>query len=224
MASKSLNLNKVLKLLGSDQSALVTELRKELREERRKSIGIKRDGGGDFHVAFWADAKWHVRGVSNLLKMVEFRIERSSYRKRLYPLLARAFLSWFDEVKRGTNLTVGWKEASVHNHLDIPSLDLTLKVDNLLCLQIGADSYRIVYPYFSEYPILTEDVARIGLWAMSEALPDHSVLDMEILDVLRGRSFRGLNMHFKGNEEALFSARFKEIVKEWDKLRPQYDL
>jgi hypothetical protein len=103
-------------------------------------------------------------------------------------------------------------------------LDLTLKVDNLLALRIGEEKFRLVYPYFSETPVLYERWARVGLWAMSEALPNYSLTDIEILDVLRARGFRGSRLFLKGDEEALFSRRYAEILKEWDGLRTEYGL
>lgn len=224
MTAKTLHLNKLLKFFGLVDQQLITELRKELRAERRKRDGGSGDGGGDFHVAFWADAKLHMIGVHDLTRKTEIRVEASKQRRRLYPLLAAGFLDWINRLKRSTNERVGWREGSVHNHLDLAEYELTIKVDNLLSLQIGEGQYRLVYPYFSELPILAERWARVGLWLMSEALPDHSITNMEILDVLRGRSFSGANVFLKGDEEVLFSRKYKDIIDEWDALRLQYDL
>lgn len=224
MTAKVINLNKLLKFLSLTDQALITELRKELRAERRKLDGTAGEGGGDFHVPFWSDAKIHVIGVFDLLRRTVERVEASKQRQRLYPLLAQGFLSWLDRLKRATNERIGWHEGNFHNHHDIPELDLTLKVDNLLCLRIGEDRYRLVYPYFSEKPPLSERWARVGLWLMSEALPDHSLTDMEILDVLRGRSYSGASLFLKGDEEALFENRYREVLNEWDGLRSHYGL
>lgn len=223
MTDKSLHLRKLLKFLSLADQKLTTELRKELRAERRKLDGLS-GGGGDFHGPFWADVKAHVIGLDDLRELSEARIGTSSQRRRLYPELAHGFLSWFDDLKRSTNEQVGWHEGNVHQHKDFPELGLTLKVDNLLSLQIGNDRFRLIYPYFSEAPILNQRWARIGLWLMSEALVDHDISTMEVLDVLRGRSFSGARLFLQGDEEHLFVRRYSEVIAEWDSLRPEYGL
>ncbi len=47
---------------------------------------------------------------------------------------------------------------------------------------------------------------------MSEALPDHSRSNMEILDILRGRAVLWRRLFLKGDEEYLFSKRYREIL------------
>jgi len=223
VTSKSLNLYKLLKLFGLKERQLTSALRRELYAERKK-LDSGSDGGGDFHVPFWADAKGHVIGRVDLLEQTQARVDACEQRKRLYPQLASGFLDWLEQIKRSTNYEVGWREGHVHNHYPIPELGLTVKVDNLLALSIGRDQYRLVYPYFTEKPVLSEQWARVGLWVMGEALPMHSRVDMEILDVLRGQAFSGKSVFLKGDEEALFSRRYKAILSEWDALRPEYGL
>jgi hypothetical protein len=223
MTPKTIHLNKLLKLFQLSVRQLTSALRGELRNERDKLVGLK-EGGGDFYGPFWSDAKLHVRGIIDLRIQTGARIEASKQREQLYPKLTAGFLAWFDELKRKTNKRVGWHEARVHNHYPFPDLDLTVKVDNLLALRIGDDDFRLVYPYFAKEPILSERWARVGLWAMGEALSEYSLTDMEILDVLRGRSFRGSRIFLKGDEEALFARKYAEVIYEWDDLRAEYDL
>lgn len=224
MSPKSLNLNKLLKFFELSDSQLTSALRAELRTERRKVLELEGDGGGDFHVPFWADAKLHVMGALDLLSQVDFRVGASKQRKRLYPLLAQGFLAWLEGLRRSTNRGIGFEPMGAHNHFDFDEISLTLKVDNLLCMKIGDDNYRLVYPYFSEKPVLGPKWARVGLWAMTEALEQFRYTDMEILDVLRGRSYSGLTLSLKGDEEALFVSRYREIRTRWDELRPEYGL
>jgi hypothetical protein len=223
MTPKTLHLNKLLKLFELRDQKLTSALRAELRAERDRYLGL-REGGGDFYGAFWKDAKWHVRNLVDLRLQTDVRIEASKQRKRLYPMLAEGFLAWFRELGRTTNEQVSWSETSVHNHHLFPGLELTVKVDNLLSLRIGDGKFRLVYPYFTENPALSERWARVGLWVMSEALPDHSLTDMEILDVLRATGFRGSRLFLKGDEGALLSSRYAEILAHWDELRAEYDL
>lgn len=223
MTPKSIHLSKLLKLFQLSEGKLTSALRSELRIERDKMLGLK-EGGGDFHGPFWADAKFHVRGLIDLRHQTIARIEASKQRKRLYPALAAGFLTWLDDLRRGTNRQVRWHETNAHNHYLVPELGLTVKVDNLLSLRVGEGSFRLVYPYFSEKPILAEKWARVALWAMIEAFPQYSLTDMEVLDVLRGHSFRGSRVSLKGDEETLFANRYAEIIEEWDELRAEYNL
>jgi hypothetical protein len=223
MTPKILNLSKLLKFCELRDRQLTSALRAELRAERDKVLGSK-EGGGDFHGAFWKDAKWHIRRLVDLRLQTDLRVEALKQRKRLYPQLTSGFLSWFRELRRTTNQRVAWSEMSVHNRHLFPDFDLTVKVDNLLSLRIGEDKFRLVYPYFSEKPALSERWARVGLWVMSEALPTYSITDMEILDVLRAKGFRGSKLFLKGDEEAVFGRRYAEVLREWDELRAEYDL
>jgi hypothetical protein len=223
MTSKKINLHKLLKLFGLQDRQLTSALRRELYGERKR-LESGPGEGGDFHVPFWSDAKSHVIGKVDLISQTQVRVETSEQRKRLYPRLANGFLDWLEQTKRSTNESVGWREGNVHSHYPIPELELTLKVDNMLALQIGPDRYRLIYPYFTEKPVLIDQWARVGLWAMGEALPNHSLSNMEILDILRGRAFSGGSLFLKGDEEYLFSKRYREILGEWDDLRPEYGL
>lgn len=223
MTIKVIHLNKLLKLCALQEKGLISALRADLRLERSKADG-EEAGGGDFHGPFWSDAKMHVMGAVYLTGQTVLRIDKHPGRKRLYPLLEEGFLKWFEGLKRGTNETVTWLPESVHNHHEIPEFDLIVKVDNLLGLKIGSDKHRLVYPYFSERPLLSEKWARVGLWLMAEALPTFSVTDMEILDVLRGVSFAGATVFLKGDEEAAFGDRYGEVLQLWNELKPEYGL
>jgi hypothetical protein len=221
MSIRVMNLNKLLKFCALPENELVASLRRDLREDRKR-LEIVNGGGGDFHCPFWSDAKGHVFGLVDLNSMTKLRIESNPLRKRLYPMLQDGFLDWLKELRRGTNERTGRLPQVVHNHYAVPGLDLTVKVDNVLGLQIGSDKHRIVYPYFSESPILLRKWARVGLWLMSEALDEYSVTEMEILDVIRGRSYSGKDLFFKGDEESVFSERYGQILSAWSVLKDSY--
>lgn len=223
MTPKTIHLNKLLKLFQLHDQPLVSELRKALRMERDRLLEAPADPR-DFYSPFWADAKMHLRGFLDLRLQTELRIESSKQRGNLYPRLAHGYLKWLDDNRRGTNQIVGWHEIKAHEHHLFEDLDLTLKVDNLLPLKIGQDSYRLVYPYFFDKPELSERWARVGLWAMSETLTDFSITDMEVLDVIRGRGFRGTRLFLKGDEESLFAQRYSQVLKVWDGMRHEYGL
>lgn len=223
MSIQIINLNKLLRLCALPENELISELRDDLRTERNKKLGLA-SGGGHFHHPWWTVAKLHVVGKADLRGHLPLFVEANPYRKRLYPLLTRAFIRWFDELRRSSNEPFGLIEERVHNHYPVPGLELTVKVDNLLGLQIGKNDHRLIYPYFSEDPPISEDWARVGLWLMQKALSGFQIDQMEILDVLRSRSFSGSTLALRGNEEALFKARYLRMLELWKNLRPEYGL
>ncbi|SNS83507.1 hypothetical protein SAMN06295912_11864 [Sphingomonas laterariae] len=223
MTIKTINLNKLLRLCALQEKGLISELRSDLRSERDKKLGIK-GGGGHFHYPWWNAAKDHAIGKTDLELQTALLITLSKQRRRLYPLLTEGFLSWFRYLARTTNQPISWREEEVHTHYVVPGLDLTVKVDNLLALKLGGDRHKLIYPYFSEHPALDEKWARMGLWLMAEALSEHDLVDMELLDILRGHSFSGASHFLKGDEEAIFESRYSKILDTWDSLKHEYGL
>ena len=221
MTIKIINLNKLLKLFSADDRTRISELRSDLRSERDKLNGV-RNGGGHFHYPWWNAAKLHAVGKADLKSETEALVEISAQRARLYPLLTKGFLEWLERLRRSTNQQIGWTEEQVHTHYVVPALELTVKVDNLLALKVGEDRHKLIYPYFSEKPVLPERWARVGLWLMGEALSEFDRTDIEILDVLRGQSFSGAQVFLRGDEESIFAAQYLEILRSWEALRPEY--
>lgn len=218
-----MNLDRLLRLLASNPAETTKLLREDLRSERNKANGVK-SGGGHFHAPFWSDAKAHVIGIFDLNQQTLLRIEALEQRRRLYPLLSNGFLKWFNDLKRSTNQKVGWEEANAHNRFGYPGLDLIIKVEGLLGLQIGHDRHLLVYPYFAEQPTLNETWARVGLWLMASALADFDISEMHILDIIRGRSFANPSIFLKGDEDRIFFDRYSQLLNEWRALRPHYGL
>ncbi len=221
MTVKVINLNKLIRLCMLPANELTSELRSDLRNERDKMLGVK-SGGGHFHHPWWTAAKDHVLGKTDLTVQTSILIGISKQRKRLYPLLTERFLSWLVKLRRTTNLEIGWNEANVHTHYTVPGLDLTVKVDNLLALTLNGERHRLIYPYFSEDPPLTEQWARIALWLMNNALPEFSLPEMEFLDILRSQSYSGASLALQGDEKLVFEKRYQVILGRWDELRPEY--
>jgi hypothetical protein len=224
MTIKVINLSKLLKLCSLVDSKLIGELRDDLRKERDKLLGKKKKGGGHFHYPWWDAAKGHALGLCDLTEQTKLLVEAGVGRDRLYPLLTSAFLEWLERLRRSTNLTLSWSEEQVHTHYVVPGMDLTVKVDNLLALRLGEDHHKLIYPYFCEHPVLSERWARVGLWLMRDALSKYDPVDMEILDVLRARSFSGGSVFLKGDERSVFIQRYEKILGIWSELRPEYGL
>jgi hypothetical protein len=223
MSIRDIGLGRLLKFLASDEKSTISLLRGELRSERRKELEAS-SGGGDFYVPFWADAKAHVSQGLDLEVLTRLRIAELKQRKVLYTLLTERFLEWFDDVKRGSNSLIGLADAEAHTRHAVPGFDLVIRVENNLVLDVGFGHLRIVAPYFAKSPRLTPTWARVGLWLMSEALADFDITEMEILDVLAGRSYEGRSLALKGDEQAIFEARYTELLAIWLELRPYYNL
>jgi hypothetical protein len=223
MTIKVINLNKLLRLCALAENKLIGELRDDLRNERNKLRG-KKTGGGHFHYPWWDAAKDHALGLCDLPEQTKLLVEASGQRHRLYPVLTESFLRWLERLRRSTNQTLSWSEERVHTHYVVPGMELTVKVDNLLALKLGEDHHKLIYPYFCEEPVLSERWARVGLWLMRDALSKFDPVDMEILDVLRARSYSGGSVFLKGDEEAIFRTRYRDIFRIWEDLRPEYGL
>lgn len=217
MSLKKVHLRKALKLLYLPNAKRTSSIRADLRADLAEN-----SEGGDFHVPFWADAKDHVAEISDLRESIEERIKANEGRKRLYPLLGDGFLSWWNEKRRWRNEPFKFVPESVRAQLLIPELDLTVKVENLLALRMGDHSHRIIYPYFSEEPILNEEGSRIALALLQKALPDYGLSDLRVLDVLRGASRGASDTPLVGNEMEIFMRRYSVVLQEWQDLQAEY--
>jgi hypothetical protein len=161
-----------------------------------------------------------VAGRGDLRASVAARTAANVRRERLYPLLADGFLRWWED-RRRWNEPFEFYEQSVKARYSIPGTEAEVKVENLLALRVGTAS-RLYYPYFCEEPELSEEAARLGLWVMGQALPEHDPDDLRVLDILRGRSFAPGDVPARGTEEADFRTRYQLLVDLWWRLRPGY--
>lgn len=198
-------------------------LRQDIRSDIKKLIGDDDDGGGDFHVPFWSDAKRHVLGEKDLLTSVTERVAVNKGRKRLYEELAKGFLIWWNDRRRWRNEPLTLLSTPAKAKLQIPSLSSVVKVENILGLDSGPNFERLIYPYFAEVPPLSEEAARLGLWAVKAALPAVFKLeDMRVFDVLRSASFGTLDHQLKGDEESMFLQRYEFVLSRWHELKKEY--
>ena len=221
MSIHSMNLNKLLKLYSLNEKKTITALREDIRAEIRKENGLDSDGG-DFYVPFWSDAKDHVAGKLDLSEKTKARIAKNPRCARLFPQLATGFLTWWLEKRRWSNLSFQFVAKSVKGHADFENIEARIRVGGLMSLKVGDDSFRLIYPYFCKDAALQDETARIGLWLMQEALGEHSIEDMRILDVMRAKSFAVRDYPLQGNEAELFEAHFQRLTKKWGDLRLEY--
>jgi hypothetical protein len=111
---------------------------------------------------------------------------------------------------------------SVSAQLPINELNATVKIENVVAVRIPDGSSRVVYPYFSESPELPIEGARLGLWALKEALSDFRAEDFRIVDVLRRSYFRPTENPLQGNERSLLIQKYDVVLKEWRKIRSEF--
>lgn len=222
MSIRSIHLRKLLCLMYAPPNVRTRILRADIRSDRDKSLGHD-DGGGDFHVPFWSDAKRHVLGEADLVTSVASRIAGNKRRERLYKALSKGFLTWWNDRRRWRNEPLTLLPAPAKAKLQLPALASTVKVENVLGLDSGPSFERLIYPYFSEEPPLAEDAARLGLWAIRTALPEtYKLEDMRILDVLRSASFGTLDCALRGDEETEFIRRYQVVLAHWGELKKEY--
>lgn len=221
MSLDKIHLRKLLRILYSDDRDRRSLLRSDIRGDIKKEEGVTGDGG-DFYGPFWTDAKAHVAGTGSLPKLTRARIEANKARARLYPQLQKGFLEWWNEKRRWRNEPISLLEG-VKGPCDLKELGVTIKVENVLALTVGDDFKRIIYPYFRETPILPNEGVRVGLWVIREALQDQGESNLRFLDILRSSSFGIIDVPLKGDEKEILLRRYGEAVKEWKKLRKEYD-
>ncbi len=221
MALERIHLRKLLKILFLDPNRTRSAIRTDIREDRAREAG-ENSSGGDFYAPFWADAKNHVFGVSDLHESVNQRIDANYRRRNLYPRLRDGFLLWWNDRRRWTNEPMRPGQ-SAKARFEFPHIAATVKVDNLLSVRDGLNAERYVYPYFSPEPVLSESAARLGLWLLSNALPDTPSESLRILDVIRGQTFALDRTPLQGDEEEDLQRRYVELLRQRDALREEYE-
>lgn len=214
MTIAKIPLRTLLAYFGLPLDKRTAAIRADARAEVRKQ-GKPSSNGGDFHSCFWSDAKSHAAGRGDLIESTNLRVAEVKARARLYPALAEGFLTWWNEKRRWINEEIHVLPQPVKAPHHFAEIDGTVKVDNILALRIGGDRKRLIYHYFAETPALREDVARLGLWLMGQALTQYDVQDMRILDILRGDVYSVDRFPLNGNEGAIFVERYARMLHDW---------
>lgn len=221
MSFRNVSIGRLLRAMYADRGDRIAVLRDDIRTEIRKESGFRAEGGGDFYVPFWADAKQHVSGAVHLNTATQSRIDANGRRGNLYPKLQDGFLRWWQENRRLRNEPFTIIEQHVKATRSFPNLG-DVRIENTLSFTIGTDGHRIVVPYFYEDPPISDEMARLSLWLMSDAISEYDTTDMRILDVMRARSFSTVETPLRGDEEALFTDKFRTLLADWDRLRSEY--
>jgi hypothetical protein len=212
-------LRKALQLLYAPPQLRRSILREDIRLDRKKEAGGNRSQGGDFHAPFWSDVKKHISGGGDLAQLTDDRTKSNRRYKRLYPLLKEGVLELLSAKLRWSNEPIEIRPQSVHGSHLIGELGATLRIRDALHARVRGQYTRIVYPYFSEVPALSEEGGRLGLWVMQRALSNLDADDMRIVDPLRKTFFSPQNTSLQGNEDAVLLDRYVLLINEWEKLK-----
>ncbi|MBY8825181.1 hypothetical protein [Sphingomonas colocasiae] len=184
MSVLDIPLRKALQLFYANQSLRRSIIKNDIRLDLKKDAGGTRSQGGDFYLPFWSDVKKHISGTGDLTQLTAERVTSNGSFKRLYPLLRDGILDLLTAKLRWSNEPVEIIPQSVHGNLRLANLGGTIRIRDALHARVRDKYTRVVYPYFSEEPALTEEGGRLGLWAMQQTLTELDPRDMRIIDPL----------------------------------------
>jgi len=219
MSVLDIPLRKALQLFYAPPTLRQSILKEDIRLDRRKEAGGTRSQGGDFYLPFWSDVKKHISGVGDLSKLTDDRVTSNRKFRRLYPLLKDGVLELLSAKLRWSNEPVEIIPQSVHGSLKVEGLNGTIRIKDALHARVRREYTRVVYPYFSEEPALSDEGGRLGLWVMQQALAELDPDDMRIIDALRRTFFSPQTTPLQGNEEAVFRENYKSLIGEWERLK-----
>ena len=151
---------------------------------------------------------------------MQIRIAANYRRGRLYPALRDGFLVWFNQRRRWTNAPFRLIETP-RGRLAIDG-DCTVKIDNFLAVSDAGGQEHFVYPYFCEAPELSEQAARLCLWAIGSAFPRLPMGEVRVLDVIRGMTYSIDRNPLQGDEEQEFHRRLASLRAIRSRLRRGY--
>jgi hypothetical protein len=220
MSPQDIQLRKLLRLILAPANIRRAILLRDLAQARSREAG-EETRGGDFFGPFWADARLHVTGGGDLSELTSQRIAANFRRKRLYDELLKGFLRWWNEKRRWRNEPLSSIEDGIRGRISFPSLGAVVRVDGLLSLESGPDFRRLIYPYWFEKPTLSQEGARLALWAMTAALPEEAGETMRVLDVIRAQSYAIEDSRFVGDERDAFVRRYAQVIDEWERIRAE---
>lgn len=220
MAVDNINLRKLLQFFYADNRLRRSLLLADIRNDRRKASGAV-ESGGDFYGPFWADAKDHVAGLSDITNSVAERIAANKSRARLYPMLRDSFLAMLNEKMRWRNEPFQFAPQSVKARFPVNALEAVVKIENTAAVEIWDGTNRVLYPYFSEKPALPEEGARVGFWVLGKALPNVDPQAFRIVDFHRRAYFRPSELPLLGSEQDIFLKRYDAVLREWRKLQDE---
>ncbi|MBB3948698.1 hypothetical protein GGQ73_004689 [Rhizobium skierniewicense] len=220
MSVFDLPLRKALQLFYAPPALRRKILKADINLDRKKEAGGNRSQGGDYYAPFWSDVKNHISGEGDLSEAISNRIISNKNFTRLYPLLKDGILELLSARLRWSNELVEIIPKSVHGNLLVADLG-TIRIKDALHARVRGEYTRVVYPYFSEEPALSDEGARLGLWVMQRALTKLDANDMRIIDPLRKAFFSPQTTPLQDDEEVVFREKYKSLIDEWQRLRDE---
>ncbi|WP_156649708.1 hypothetical protein [Methylobacterium sp. Leaf89] len=223
MSFDLVGLGTILKVIYSHKKDRDRFIREDVSKQIKKEQGLKTSSGGDFYVPFWADAKGHVSGALDLDVATRGRVAvNRKHKGRLYPILAKSFLLWWNEKRRLRNVPIRVIDERLTAKYVVED-NGTIKIENTLSLIVGDEGRRLIYPYFCENPSLSEEAARIALCLMSASINSYEPSEMRVLDVIAGKSFSILDLPLEGNEKDLFHTQYGALMADWKKEKAKQE-
>lgn len=222
MAIKKKNLRNLLQIFYAPERIRRRLLRDDVLAEIQKERG-ESGGGPSFYGPFWADAKEHAAGLSDLTTATELRIADNLRRKKTYPILRDGFLKWWNENRRWRNEPFEIIPETIPAQAAIHELGCIVKIENMFSVKIDEENKRLIYPYFSEIPAVSVDAARIGISIISSAMPQYKIDDIRVLDVRRGIAYGTIDSPLRGNERQLFVSDYKLALADWEKIKRELE-
>lgn len=219
MSVLDIPLRKALQLFYAQPALRRSILKDDIRLDRKKEAGGTRSRGGDFYLPFWSDVKKHISGAGDLAELTDDRIKSNRRFKRLYPQLKDGVLELLSAKLRWSNQPVEIIPKRVHGNVLFEDLGATIRIRDALHARVRGEYIRVVYPYFSEEPPLSDEGGRLGLWAMQQALKELDADDMRVVDPLRRTFFSPQTTPLQGDEEDLFRQKHKSLIDEWERLK-----
>jgi hypothetical protein len=219
MSVLDIPLRKVLQLFYAPEPLRISLLKEDIRLDRRKEEGGNRSKGGDFYLPFWSDVKKHIAGNADLSEMTADRINSNKRFKRLYPLLKDGVVELLNAKLRWSNEPVEIVPKSIHGNLQLTDIGGTIRIRDALHARVRGEYTRVVYPYFSEEPALSEEGGRLGLWVMQQALTDVAPNDARIIDPLRRTFFSSQTTPLRGDEGNVFREKYASVITDWERLK-----
>jgi len=216
MAINNVSLNKLLKMLPRTLRQRESIIRKDAGEAVLKERSTDNKDGGDFYGVFWSAAKKYVLNGTNVRDVVQQQIRKSKSKRRLYPILLEGFFRWYAVHHAASRPSKRKEITGAFGRCPGLTGSGAVRVHNLLAWTEGDGTKHIVYPYFDKDHALGPRAARLGRWAMINALPDHDAASMAILDVLRGQVYDNDNCPLSGDEEEMLAERYGQILNEWE--------
>jgi len=218
MSVHSINLNTLIQYFALPDN----RMRAKVRAAARAYMSVSEREQRHFHIPFWRDAKQHLANIADLQEATRLRVREHAGRARLYPAMAKGFLDWWGEKRRWTNQGIKVVNTPVKGIFSLQGFDAHVKVYNVLSFQVGDNPIKSLYPYFSEKPPLNEDLARIALWVMYQAIPDAHEEQLRILDIHRSKSYSLKRHPLKGDEEKLFYERYQAVNRYWEQFCEEF--